>query len=329
MTSGLQASYFPVFLICLLVILLSWKVSQGRAEEKKTTSETFTFIQLTDVHCGFQDPLVNPDHNEVFKKVIAGINELRPQPDFIVFTGDLIQGTEDPQERKSRMLAFRDFIDKLSLQNIRFVPGVEDVQGDGGQSFREIFGELYYSFDHKGAHVIALDSASDPAGGLGELQLQWLRDDLQKISHGTPVIIFTHRPLFELHAPWGWKTSDGDKVVELLKPFKHVAVFYGHIHQEHHATVGSLRFHAAPGLMYPFPAPDAAAELAPVPWDPALPWKGLGYCGVTVNPALSELHIVQYPIPGAPDAQAAQPPVTEEQPQTAGEPVEKAPPLQD
>ncbi len=321
--------YLPALLIGLVVFFFGWRADAGHAASGNEKPEPFAFVQISDVHWGFQDPIVNPDHEEVLKKVVAAINEMRPQPDFIVFTGDLVEGTKDAVQRQERVRAFRDAIGKLSLSDLRFVPGAHDVEDDGGASFREAFGETYYSFDQKGVHIIALDSATEPGGNLGEKQLEWLRGDLQKVDPETPLVVFTYRPLFELRAEWGWKTADGEKALELFRSFKHVAVFYGHIHQEHHATVGSLKFHAAPSLMYSFPAPDAAAELAPVPWDPALPWKGLGYSGVTVNPASYEVRIVQYPIPGATEAQVAQPPVTEEQPQAAGEPAEKVPQLKD
>ncbi|MBU9889868.1 MAG: hypothetical protein KTQ49_08390, partial [Candidatus Omnitrophica bacterium] len=154
-------------------------------------------------------------------------------------------------------------------------------------------------------------------------QLKWLRGDLQKVDPETPLIVFAYRPLFELRAEWGWKTADGEKALELFRSFKHVAVFYGHIHQEHHATVGSLRFHAAPSLMYPFPAPESETELAPVPWDPAAPWKDLGYCGVVVAPASFEIRIIRYPIPGAPEAKTAgEAPVPEAQPRAEVETAE-------
>jgi len=39
--------------------------------------------------------------------------------------------------------------------------------------------------------------------------------------------VFTHRPLFRSHAAMDWATRDGAQAIDLLMPYKNVAVFYG------------------------------------------------------------------------------------------------------
>jgi len=68
----------------------------------------FYFVQLSDTHWGFNGPAVNPDARGTLPKAIAAVNALDPQPDFIVFTGDLTHTTDDPKARRERMKAFRD-----------------------------------------------------------------------------------------------------------------------------------------------------------------------------------------------------------------------------
>ena len=92
-----------------------------------------------------------------------------------------------------------------------------------------------------------------------------------------PIVVFTHRPLFDLYPQWDWATRDGAKAIELLMPYKNVTVFYGHIHQEHHQMTGHIAHHAAKGLMFPLPAPGTAPTRTPLPWNPAEPYKGLGF----------------------------------------------------
>jgi len=291
-------NYIRIFLIGVVVITLGWNLALGHAAEGEKDPEQFTFIQLSDIHWGFQDSLVNPDHARILEKVVAAINELRPAPDFIVFTGDLTHATDDLQERKRRMAEFRGFLDKLHQKNVQFLPGENDIGTDGGESYKEAFGGTYYSFENKGVHFIVLDNVSDPAG-LGKVQLKWLRDDLQKVDPDAKIIIFTHRPLFDLYPKWGWGTKDGAKALELLKPFKDVTVFYGHIHQENHTTIDSVVFHSAKSLMYPFPAPGSVPENVPVLWDPESPWKGLGYRGVMVKDGTPNCQLIPYLVPGA------------------------------
>lgn len=104
-----------------------------------------------------------------------------------------------------------------------------------------------------------------------------------KFDKDSQIIVFTHRPLFPLYPQWEWWTQDGQKALDLLAPFNNVTVFYGHIHQNNQAITGKIKHYAAPGLMYPLPAPGSVPKRAPVPWDPEDPYKGLGFRTVEVN----------------------------------------------
>ena len=244
---------------------------------KTGVQNAFFFVQLSDSHWGFNDPVINPDFAGTLKKAIAGVNALEHRPDFIVFTGDLTQTTDDDKVRRARMKEFREIIKELKVQDIKFLAGEHDAALDNGEAFKELFGDTHYTFDHKGVHFIALDNVSDPRARLGDQQLAWLSDDLKKLSKDARIVVLTHRPLFDLAADWDWATADGAKAIELLTPFKGIVVLYGHIHQVNHHTTGDIAHHSAMGLMWPLPAPHSVPKKAPVKWDPAHPYKGLGY----------------------------------------------------
>ena len=148
-----------------------------------------------------------------------------------------------------------------------------------------IGGSLYYTFDHKGVHFIVLDNVSDPAPILGPKQLAWLKADLERQRRDQPIVVLTHRPLFPLYPQWDWATRDGAAAIELLMPYPNVTVFYGHIHHEHHHTTGHITHHAAMAVMFPLAAVGAAPQKTQVPWDPAHPYKGLGFRSVTTSTA--------------------------------------------
>ena len=179
------------------------------------------------------------------KKAVAAVNNLKLEPDFIMFTGDLTHVTDDDKERRKRLVEFRDIIKDLKVKSIRFMPGEHDAGLDQGEAFKEFFGETYYAFDHKGVHFIVLDNVSDPRSNVGELQLRWRNDDLKKLDKDSRIVVFTHRPLFDLYPEWDWYTRDGTKAIELLKPYSNVTVFYGHIHQENHHKTEQIWHHAA------------------------------------------------------------------------------------
>ncbi len=249
----------------------------GWAPAARSGSDDFYFVQLSDTHWGFKGPKVNPDAENTLKRAVAAVNALELKPDFVVFTGDLTHTTDDPKVRRARMSQFRDIVGKLKVKEVRFMPGEHDASLDRGEAYQEFFGKLHYTFDHRGIHFIALDNVSDPQAALGEAQLAWLKQDLQQLSADAPIVVLTHRPLFDLYPQWDWATRDGARAIELLMPYRNVTVFYGHIHQEHHHKTGHIVHHAAKSLIFPLPVPGSAPKRQAIPWDASEPNKGIGF----------------------------------------------------
>ena len=260
--------------------------------------DDFMFLQMSDTHWGFTGPPINPDATGTLEKTVADVNGLARQPDFIVFTGDLTHTTDDAGERRKRLAQFKDIVSKLKAKNVHFMAGEHDASLDNGAAYREFFGDLHYTFDHKGVHFIVLDNVSDPAGAVGDPQLKWLRDDLGRIDREAPIVVLTHRPLFDLAPDWDWTTRDGADVVQALMPHEYVTVFYGHIHQEHHHQTGHIAHHAAKGLMFALPAPMSVPKKAPVPWDAARPYNGLGYRTVQAKATDAPYSLTELPLTG-------------------------------
>ncbi len=268
----------------------------AHAENPKPEQNDFLFVQLSDTHWGFNDPKINPDFAGTLKKAIAAVNSMKMQPDFVVFTGDITHTTDDPKERRRRMSEARDIISALKVKDIKFMAGEHDAGLDNGEAFQEYFGKTHYTFDHNGVHFIVVDNVSDPTSSIGDVQLQWLSEELKKLDKGSRIVVLTHRPLFDLYPNWDWWTRDGAKAIDLLMPYQNVTVFYGHIHQEHHHMTGHIPHHAAKGLMFPLPAPGSVPKRVPVPWDPAAPYKGLGYRSVQAKTEKAEYIITEFPV---------------------------------
>ena len=293
-----RRSFLRVVTMGVVMIILYFGHLAYAADKEKMSGE-FTFVQLSDTHWGFSDAKVNPDYSGTLKRAVAAVNNLQPQPDFVVFTGDLTHTTDDPKERRKRLAEFRHITQALKVKDIKFMPGEHDAGLDNGEAFKEVFGDTHYTFDHKGVHFIVIDNVSDPTSSIGDVQLQWLSDDLKKLDKDARIVVFTHRPLFNLYSQWDWWTRDGAKAIELLMPYKNVTVFYGHIHQENHHMEGHIAFHAAKGLMYPLPAPGSVPKKAPIPWDSAEPYKGLGFRGALVKVNVADYILTEYPIIGS------------------------------
>jgi 3',5'-cyclic AMP phosphodiesterase CpdA len=259
----------------------------------KSDADEFYFVQLSDTHWGFQGA-PNPDAKVTLPKAVAAVNALNPQPDFIVFTGDLTHTTDDPAERRRRLAEFKKIVSELKVKDVRLMPGEHDASLDRGEAYREFFGAPYYSFDHEGVHFIALDNVSDPAARIGEEQLAWLKADLAKQGADARIVVLTHRPLFPLYPQWDWATKDGEQAIELLMPHRNVTVFYGHIHQEHHFKTAHIEHHSAKSLIFPLPAPGSQPKRVPIAWDPAQPYRGLGFREVEAERA--EYKLTEYPV---------------------------------
>ena len=277
------------------VAFLSGLGSRANAAAPAVAYDDFYFVQLSDCHWGYEGP-ANPHAKVTLKKAVAAVNSLSSPPDFIMFTGDLTHTTDDPKERRKRLSEFRDIVGELKVKNVRFMPGEHDASLDRGEAYQEFFGKPNYTFDHKGVHFIVIDNVSDPGAAIGEAQLQWLAADLKQLPKDARIVVFTHRPLFDLAPQWDWATRDGAKAVELLMPHKNVTVFYGHIHQEHHHTTGHIAHHSAKSLIFPLPVPGSQAKRAPLPWNPQEPYKGLGFREVEAEVKKAEYVITELPV---------------------------------
>ena len=258
-------------------------------------SDEFYFVQLSDTHWGFSGP-PNPDAANTLRRAVAAVNALPEAPDFIVFTGDLTHTTDDPQERRRRLSEFRAIVSDLKVKNLRFMPGEHDASLDRGAAYKEFFGETHYAFDHKGVHFVALDNVSDPGAKIGEEQLAWLRNDLARLDKSTPIVVMTHRPLFDLAPKWDWATRDGAQAIDILMPYSNVTVFYGHIHQENHHMTAHIAHHSAKSLIFALPAPGSQDKRTPLAWDPAFPNRGLGWRGIEAEGKPMAFKIQEMPV---------------------------------
>jgi len=266
--------------------------------------DDFFFVQLSDSHWGFKGP-PNPEAANTLRQAVAAVNALPSAPDFVVFTGDLTHTTDDEGERRKRMREFKAIVVDLRTPVQHYMPGEHDAALDWGKAYQENFGPTHYSFDHKGIHFAVLDNVSDPQAAIGDTQMDWLLADLKPLRPEAPIVVFTHRPLFDLAPAWDWATRDGSKAIDLLQHWKNVTVFYGHIHQEHHFRTGEIAHHAATSLIFPLPAPMSQPKRAPLPWDPVHPRRGLGFREISVDESRLALRLKQDSLEGVGAAQPA------------------------
>src|SRR5271168_5570996 len=112
------------------VVFLSGLSGQPGLSFSMGKSKDFFFVQLSDSHWGFEGAKINPDSKGTLIKAVKEVNSLTQKPDFVVFTGDLTQTTDDTNVRKTRMKEFKQIVSELDSKVVRFMPGEHDASLD-------------------------------------------------------------------------------------------------------------------------------------------------------------------------------------------------------
>ena len=217
---------------------------------------TLRFAQVSDSHIGFTGA-ANADVAGSFTHAIDTINNLGYTPDFVIHTGDLTHLATPEQFDQVRQM-----MTGLHTPHVFTVPGEHDSADDGGAKYRQAFGagtrgDGWYSFDIAGVHVIALVNTLNlkKLGHLGVDQLEFVEKDVAGLSSDTPVVVFSHIPLFAMYPDWGWGTDDAAQALSYLKRFASVTCLNGHVHQVFSKTEGNITFHSGTTTAYPLPHP--------------------------------------------------------------------------
>jgi 3',5'-cyclic AMP phosphodiesterase CpdA len=232
----------------------------------------FSFVQISDSHIGFsKEP--NKDVTATLQEAINRINALPQRPAFVLHTGDLTHlATPDEFDTVAQVLQ------GVKTGEVFYVPGEHDVFTDEGKLYLERHGKGtrgsgWQSFDYQGVHFIGLVNVMNlKAGGLGVLgneQLDWLKDDVARLTDSTPIVVYAHVPLWTVYPKWGWGTEDSEQALALLKRFGSVTVLNGHIHQILQKVEGNVTFHTARSTAFPQPEPGKAESPGPIKDVPA------------------------------------------------------------
>jgi 3',5'-cyclic-AMP phosphodiesterase len=247
-----------------------WTVSGGVPRpfglgEAQAATTDFTFVQISDTHIGFNKE-ANPDPNGTAQAALDRIAKLPKKPSMIIHTGDLTHLSKPAEFDTAEQIM------KGAKFDTHYVPGEHDVIGDDGKQFFSRFAKQampggWYSFDQGGVHFVGLNNVQNfeksKSGGFGTDQLEWLEKDLKGRTASTPIVVFTHVPMWPLYPEWGWTTVDAPQAISYLKRFGSVTVLNGHIHQIVQQVEGNVTFRTA--FSTAFPQPKAGEGKVPAP----------------------------------------------------------------
>jgi Icc protein len=239
--------------------------------------QDFTFAYISDSHIQhIKDGRFVRNWDRGLIRAVAETNLLNPRPDFVVFGGDLAQlGTKAELDHGAELMSALRY-------KTYWVMGEHDYYLDLGEYWSKLFGEQWYSFDHKGVHFVVLNSIltydewtherwptpeqrmlemaglDNPNGSpfmVGEKQRAWLARDLKRVKRDTPIVVVSHSPLQKIFKGWNFWTEDADEIQALLAPFDQVNVLYGHVHQIQYNQIGNISFNAVMATAWPWPYP--------------------------------------------------------------------------
>jgi predicted MPP superfamily phosphohydrolase len=231
----------------------------------------FTFAYISDTH--LYERSLNQRFVRAAVKAVEDVNALDPQPDFVLFGGDLAQ-----LGRRKELELGKQILDELKAP-VKMMVGEHDWFFDMGDAWQEMFGPPNYSFDWKGLHVITLmsvhekdfwtplkmtpeqrmqtvaglDNGTQSRFEVGSEEREWLKKDLAKVDPSTPLLIFSHSPLYKYYRNWNFWTEDAEQVQAILRAYDHVTVIHGHTHQMLFNQIGSISFYGMLSTAWPWP----------------------------------------------------------------------------
>jgi len=275
-------------------VLSSRVIAPAAAAE--ATPGSFSFAQISDTHIGFKGQ-ANGDPTATLQQVVDRVNAIQPAPAFVLHTGDQTHG-----QKAGAFDTVAEILKGVKTERIFYVPGEHDVFLDGGKEYLGRYGKGtvggrgWQSFDYKGSHFVGLVNVlkykGEGMGALGEDQIEWLERDLAPLSPSTPVVVFSHVPLWAVYPQWGWTTEDAGRALVHLKRFSSVTVLNGHIHQVLQKVEGNVRFHTAMSTAFPQPAPGTAPAPGPMKIAEADARRMIGVTEVTYVPGQHPLAVV-------------------------------------
>jgi 3',5'-cyclic-AMP phosphodiesterase len=256
----------------------------------------FSFVQISDTHVGFKGQ-ANPDAAVTLQQVIDRVNALPTRPAFVLHTGDQTHG-----QKAGAFDTVTELLKGVKAERTFYVPGEHDVFLDGGKEYLERYGKGtvggrgWQSFDYQGTHFVGLVNVlkykGEGMGALGEEQIAWLEKDLAPLGASTPVVVFSHVPLWAVYPQWGWTTEDAARTLAHLRRFGSVTVLNGHIHQVLQKVEGNVAFHTAMSTAFPQPAPGSAPSPGPMKIPEAEARRMIGVTEVAYVPGKHPLAIV-------------------------------------
>ncbi len=211
----------------------------------------FTYAVIADTHMNQEENYSSSPYpcnalaNARTRYVIAELNRLKP--DFVVHLGDIVNPVPELPTYTDAANHFKNLVKALDAP-LHLVPGNHDI-GDKPVSwmpagtvteehialYESHFGKHYYSFDHKGLHVVIVNTPLINSGLDAEREQQaWLEDDLKE-NAGRRIVLCVHYPPYVSNPDENGSYDNIDEpgrswLLGLIRQHRVEVIFCGHVH---------------------------------------------------------------------------------------------------
>ncbi|RHJ94944.1 metallophosphoesterase [Parabacteroides bouchesdurhonensis] len=239
------------FIIYLAAILLS-------ASTAVAQSDAFYFVQMSDPQFGMLEGNKEfSKETKLMEQAVKAVNKLNPE--FIVFTGDLVNDWKD----KKQIAEFQRILGQIKKETPVYVlPGNHDfdqkVSDEALSAYLDEYGYDSFSFHTKNTCFIGLNTPVIFADKKDEEQSQlvWMERVLRNSQKCNHRILFTHYPFFvetpdEADQYFNIPLTKRGNYIDLFNKYNVDAMFAGHLHRNADGSSGNFRMVTTSALCYP------------------------------------------------------------------------------
>ena len=211
-----------------------------------------------------------------YTSAVAAVNAIRP--DLVVIGGDMVDdpNSEDQYDEFMRITSAID-----SEIPIRWVPGNHDIAPDtvvptpaSLSTYRELFGDDYYGFDHGPLHFVALNTVvidhPEQVPGEWEAQRAFIEQELLDArKRDRTAVLIGHHPLFlrEAGEPddyWNLPLERRRVILDLVRRHSVPMAIAGHWHRNSLASDGLFEMVTTGAVGYPLGADPSGFRIVEV-----------------------------------------------------------------
>ena len=220
-------------------------------------NNNFFICQLSDIHFTDDfDKLFNQINTaEQFKKAVNFCNNLNPQPDLYIISGDLIHDKSE---------YYKNFINITNLLQKPYylMMGNHDVRDQlrkfiSDKSLIDSNGYINFSLNNHPIRIICLDTAVENMveGEISIETMKWLKDELSKDLNKT-TIIFMHHPPINIGSQLfdDIKCKNGNEFLQFTKEYQNISkIVFGHVHCKFSKNVENQELLSCPSSSFQIP----------------------------------------------------------------------------